>query len=262
VKLRSHCPSCEAAFNGSEPTAIEGRSAVGRCPSCRALVFHAGEGPAVLVGHDSEAMCLEIGRVLQDETLAPVCAHSGDRVWELQARGRFPAMVLDVALGGLSTFLVIERVRRSEDLADTKIVLLASVFNRTAYKRQPTSLYGADDYVEQHHIPDMLPAKLGALLGLPGPVHRQDLRAAAARIDAAHQRDDLRGHMRVRALAHAVVADIALYHEEELREALAAGEPGPLGKALTEGRREEYPSPDPVMDAFTLLLQRVRTDGE
>ena len=34
------------------------------------------------------------------------------------------------------------------------VVLVASIYNRTGYKRRPTSLYGADDYVEQHHIPD------------------------------------------------------------------------------------------------------------
>ncbi len=47
------------------------------------------------------------------------------------------------------------------------MVLVASVYNRTGYKRRPTSLYGADDYVEQHHIPDALVGKLERLIGAP-----------------------------------------------------------------------------------------------
>ena len=45
----------------------------------------------------------------------------------------------------------------------TRVVLVASIYNRTGYKRRPTSLYGADDYVEQHHIPDALVGKLERL---------------------------------------------------------------------------------------------------
>ena len=52
------------------------------------------------------------------------------------------------------------------------VILIASVFNKTAYKRTPHSLYGADDYVEQHHIPDMLPVKLARLIGLPRAARR------------------------------------------------------------------------------------------
>jgi len=32
------------------------------------------------------------------------------------------------------------------------------------YKRTPTNLYGADDYIEKHHIPDILVPKLNKLI--------------------------------------------------------------------------------------------------
>ena len=57
-----------------------------------------------------------------------------------------------------------ERLRGKPSLSDTGIILIASVFQHTRYKRAPTSLYGADDYVEKHHIRDRLLEKITRLL--------------------------------------------------------------------------------------------------
>jgi hypothetical protein len=43
-------------------------------------------------------------------------------------------------------------------------VLLSSVYDMRRYKRTPTNLYGADDYIEKHHIPDFLVNKLRKLI--------------------------------------------------------------------------------------------------
>ena len=74
--------------------------------------------------------------------------------------------MLDVALPTVHAYEIVEEVKRRAP--ETRIVLVASIYNRTGYKRRPTSLYGADDYVEQHHIPDALLTKLERLIG-PAP---------------------------------------------------------------------------------------------
>ncbi len=74
-------------------------------------------------------------------------------------------MVLDVGLpGGVYGFELCEQLKGSPATKDIKIVLLSSVYDKRKYKRKPTSLYGADDYVEKHHIPDSLPIKLRKLI--------------------------------------------------------------------------------------------------
>jgi hypothetical protein len=105
---------------------------------------------------------------------------------------------------------------------------VASVYNRTGYKRTPTSLYGADDYVEQHHLPDKLVPKLVQLIGAPRPQttplpephadtpEGRQIRSAGERrmqaLDDAASRSQL--IERAERLARLIVADIALYNGE------------------------------------------------
>ena len=124
------------------------------------------DGPTVVVGHGTAEMSQQVGEILLSEGFSPLHASDGDQVLRI-VDDRLPkALVLDVALGGVPAFQVIDRVKNGERTSNVKVILIASVYTKTAYKRRPSSLYGADDYVEQHHIPDKLPAKLGGLLGV------------------------------------------------------------------------------------------------
>jgi len=51
-------------------------------------------------------------------------------------------------------------------LKETKVVLVSAIYDKTRYKRAPSSLYGADDYIERHHIHDGLIPKLKKMLGI------------------------------------------------------------------------------------------------
>jgi DNA-binding response OmpR family regulator len=69
-------------------------------------------------------------------------------------------VLLDVALPSMFGFEVCENIRRDPSLAAVKTILIAAIYDKTRYKRTPASLYGADDYIEKHHIPDDLAAKI------------------------------------------------------------------------------------------------------
>ncbi|MFC1611753.1 hypothetical protein ACFL6C_12395, partial [Myxococcota bacterium] len=226
------CPLCGAAR--AEP---DGEMVWVRCRACAAIIFWPSDGPIVLVAHESDTIAQQIGAVLLSTGFAPVrvlYGHQAIRV--LRERGA-SAAVVDVALTDIMAFQLVEQIRTSDDLRDVKVILVASVFNKTAYKRRPATLYGADDYVEQHHIYDFLPEKLAELTGrpapetsLPGPEVRQQLRDDEARTDLA-------GAERVLALARSIVADIALYHEAEVQSFLHGGALSPLETVIAEGRR-------------------------
>ena len=142
------------------------------------------------------------------------------------------ALVLDVALPDVHAFEVVEEARRRSP--QTRVVLVASVYNRTGYKRRPTSLYGADDYVEQHHIPDSLVGKLQRLIGAPPrpvppvPPHAETPEGRSIREAGEHRIDPFTSEVpsampsaaevdpqltsRAERLAWLIVSDIALYN--------------------------------------------------
>jgi response regulator RpfG family c-di-GMP phosphodiesterase len=81
--------------------------------------------------------------------------------------------LIDVALPGLFAFELVDKVRNRPALKEVKILLLSSVYNKMAYKRTPTSLYGADDYIEKHHISDDLVPKINQLITHAKPLTKR-----------------------------------------------------------------------------------------
>ncbi len=251
------CHVCDAETKAASP--------VSWCQSCGAMLFPAAKGPEVLVAHGSEPLALQIGQAVAAAGMRPLRVVQGTDAMRLIETRRPPAAVLDVALAEIFAFQLIERLRASPAVAATKVILVASVFNKTAYKRRPSSLYGADDYVEQHHIVDHLPERLCRLLGLPAP----------ALGDVASRRAALSGHdlpdapdegARARLMARNIVADIALYSKDEIGKAVNGDWPQGLRDALDEGRRllaarvdpRSYAGQDPILDAFLALLRELR----
>jgi CheY-like chemotaxis protein len=148
-------------------------------------------------------------------------AHASGKDAQGALAARPAALVIDVALPDVHAFELIEDARKVAP--DTRVVLVASVYNRTGYKRRPTSLYGADDYVEQHHIPDSLVQKLEKLIGPPPRAvalvepdteteeGRELKEAGEHRIDPLPPLDP-QVISRAERLAWLIVSDIALYN--------------------------------------------------
>ena len=239
-----------------------------RCPECHAVYIEGKGGPAVLVIHEAEPIAIRISLILAECGMTPWHATSSKDALQILARGNLPhAVVLDVGLTDIMSFNVIEQIRQSP-YGKLSIILVASVFNHTAYKRRPSSLYGADDYVEQHHIHDFLPEKLSAMLQLSTGATKS-IAAKSMESETVTEQDtrtDLQGSNRVRVLAHSIVADIALYHQNEINR-LARGEAWPnLSGILDEARhmlaemlRPEPPPPgDPIREAFGAVIANLQ----
>jgi len=167
----------------------------------------------------------------------------------LAALGATPApaaLVVDVGLAGRAGYELCDEIARRGLV--TRVVLIASVYSRTAYKRRPTSLYGADDYVEQHHIVDMLASKLARLVPAPVPPPVRNVHDRSTLTDAeVRDGDAIRaaGTARLAAdqgladaterackLARIIVADLVLYNGTEVEQWLAAGGPGAAERRL------------------------------
>jgi predicted Zn finger-like uncharacterized protein len=163
---------------------VEGREVRVRCPRCGNVltvpklaavpelqtspVPAVLSAPLVLIAHDSDMVRDMVGGVLIDAGFR--VEHAADGVEALaKATAQVPdAAIVDVGLPGIYGFELCERLKADRATGGIKIILLASVYGVTRYKRTPTSLYGADDYVEKHHIADSLVGKINRLLQANG----------------------------------------------------------------------------------------------
>jgi response regulator RpfG family c-di-GMP phosphodiesterase len=205
--------------------------------------------------------------------------------------------VVDVALEGLYAFEVVDKIRRRPGLENVKVLLLSSVYNKAAYKRFPSSLYGADDYIEKHHIPDDLVIKINRLLvdatpatGMAenGEVEKPGKQLTSSEIasqsldfinsvneeiqtaeDLEVSAQNLPERSRAERLARIIVSDVSLYYQDRIDEGIIEGNWSELlAIEIKEARRlfsERFPSPEiqnsKILEAaFLDLLEKRRQE--
>jgi predicted Zn finger-like uncharacterized protein len=233
--LRVLCGTCGGGFRADEAK----QQAV---PKEAKAPLELLAAPRVVVGHAVPSAARTVAGVLKEGGYAPVLVKSGEQV--LQAidpalPAPCEAVVLDVGIGGVLAFEVIEHLRAHPDTQRLPVVLLASVYERTRYKRRPNQLYGADAYLELHHIPDRLVRVLDALRA--GEVAPETwLQAPADRARAAPLRGQppMLDEQGKRVLARRLLSDVALYHGDEVARGVAEGAPlAYVGDAVEAARQ-------------------------
>jgi len=185
--------------------------------------------PRVVVGHEVPAAARVIADTLRRGGFSPVCVRSGDAVLaavDPSMPAPAAAVVVDVGVPGVLAFEVIEGLRRSPETSGLPIVLLASVYEKTRYKRRPNRLYGADAYLELHHVPDRLVEVLGsALAHRPAGAERQQAPVDRARASALRTDGVTSPEGDATAIARRLLSDMALYHGDEVARGVRVGQP-------------------------------------
>jgi predicted Zn finger-like uncharacterized protein len=259
------CPKCKTKYRISD-VKHGSESVVLRCSKCRGLfrmtgksgsppagkgsAFQPGSRIRVLVANESPVFCRAVEKVLSAEPFDVFTCNDGKSAMDVIMEMVPDVVLLDVALPVMYGFEVCEAVRKNPATASVKIILIAAIYDGTRYKREPCSLYGADDYIEKHHIPDALAARIYQLVsgrkcpenveGVEAPgeeagrcVTREltalelaELESTRKTIRQAEERDtgaaaDLQNteaHEKARRLARLIVSDIALYNQERVEE--------------------------------------------
>ena len=214
-----------------------------------------GRPVTVVVANESPDFCASVAHILESEPFTVLCCHDGREAMDLIEEHLPDVVLLDVALPTLYGFEICDRIRNTPALSTVKTILIASIYDKTRYKREPQSLYGADDYIEKHHIPDALSAKIYRLVFGPEPVD-QDLEGISSAeeekptdldniseqelLDQEMVREALRrdeeaktsscesllmsdAHNKARRLARIIVTDIALYNQKKVEEGVRNG---------------------------------------
>jgi predicted Zn finger-like uncharacterized protein len=161
INLR--CSKCSAIFRVIRKTALSDNIAP---PKTTASAWRI----KVVVANESPTFCAAIKKVLSPEPFDLYMYNDGKEALEEIERLCPEVILLDVALPSMYGFEVCERIRKNPLLASVKIILIASIYDKTRYKRSPNSLYGADDYIEKHHIPDLLISMIYRLAGNQKPL--------------------------------------------------------------------------------------------
>jgi len=160
VKVR--CPRCGNVLQVKK--SISSAPAASVAPRTNAFIPGEMAAPLVLVAHDSEIVRNMVSDVLVNNGYRVDAAADGVEALKKATENLPQALILDVGLPGIYGFELCERLKDDPQTKGIKIVLLSSVYDMRRYKRTPENLYGADDYIEKHHIPDFLPGKLRKLI--------------------------------------------------------------------------------------------------
>lgn len=157
-------PASSVASPSRAPAATAPVSAPKAEPAAMRRTVPAPSSSLVLVAHDSKLVADMVQGVVKEAGLTVVHAADGLDALKKATALKPKVMIVDVGLTGIYGFELCERLKGDPDTRNIKIILLSSVYGLTAYKRNPVTLYGADDFIEKHHIPDRLVSKLRQLL--------------------------------------------------------------------------------------------------
>jgi predicted Zn finger-like uncharacterized protein len=175
------CPGCKANFIFDDAQ-IDEQGVKLRCFRCKTIFkivrkkrIAGGRSKAAIserpsqivkfvVAHESPSFCEAVMRVVANEPFLVYDSNDGGEAMAIIERVKPDVVLLDVALPTMYGFEICEAMRQNPSLAHTKIMLLAAIYDKRRYRRDPASMYGADDVIEKHRIPDELVARIYALI--------------------------------------------------------------------------------------------------
>lgn len=167
------CPKCRTRLKVAEEKLTIGGSRF-KCPKCNTFLFVKKPSPAperpvnkikVIVAHSNPAVMSEITALLHANSYQTITATDGIEAM-VKAVKELPFMaVMEVGLPKIYGFEVCKRLKGRPETKGMKFILVSSPYDTKRYRREPASLYEADDYIEEHQISDVLINSISSLTG-------------------------------------------------------------------------------------------------
>jgi predicted Zn finger-like uncharacterized protein len=199
-----------------------------RCAKCKHIFSIGLSRPSILIAKDDKDFHLSMRELLHDQPFELLFTEDGESALELIHQHLPRLVVLDVSLPKIYGFEMAEILRSEQATKEICIILLAAIHDKTRYKRLPESLYGADDYIEAHHVQDKLLLKIKTLLpDLYSPDEGIRERSIGESTSAGNnsgkfEYDKIR--KKARRLARIILSDIALYNQKKVEEGVHQGD--------------------------------------
>jgi len=242
------CPKCKARLKVDEGK-IKAEGSRFKCPKCRTVLLV--KKPAalpkkkldknkILVAHSNASTVNEITSILTQNGFQPLTSVDGIDAM-IKATKELPFLtIVDVGLPKIFGFEVCKRLRQRAETKEMKFILIGSVFDKKKYMRAPESLHGADDYVDEQRISELLIEKVSKLKGVKieekpeekvekppekPPVEEPEKKVAPeTKPEVTTIKPAVGDHVeRARRLARAIVSDIYLYNTAKANESIVDG---------------------------------------
>lgn len=247
-----NCPKCKARLKVDDAK-LKPEGLKVRCPKCQVVLLvrrppqpapPSEEKPVprkfdmrkILIAHDGEVIRAAIEDILKESGYEVITASDGiEAILKIERERPFLAL-LDVALPNIYGFEVCKQIKSRPETKGTLVILVASIYDATRYKREPETLYGADDYIEKHHIEDMLLDKIRKLIEKPVLSHTQQVEEKPVQPERIITRGefkeeeisreptlssaDLEAVEKAKRFARIIISDIALYNQRLVDEGI------------------------------------------
>ena len=251
------CPKCKAKLKVDDAKLSAAGSRF-KCPKCSTVLVvkkppvqtkKTLDTSKVLVAHSNPEILESCRTILQDQGYKVVSSTDGIDVM-VKALGELPFLaVVEVSLPKIYGFEVCKKLKSRPEMKDLKFILVPSIYDKSKYRREPASLYGADDYIEAQDIPAMLIEKINRLVAMPeeAAAKNQPPQTAAPSQEAPGAAAGLRGEKpelgqqpsteetkaaeekdaealeKARRLSRTIINDIYLYNSAKVMDAIKNG---------------------------------------
>ncbi|MDH5201889.1 MAG: zinc-ribbon domain-containing protein [Nitrospirota bacterium] len=222
---RFKCPICKTVFLVKKPLAVPKKAI---------------DNNKILVAHSNPVMMDEIIALLSQKGYQTITASDGIDAMTKAMRELPFLTIIEVALPKIYGFEVCKRLKLRSETKEIRVILVASVYDKKRYRREPESLYGADDYLEDHHISEFLLEKINALRGVKPEEKKEEIEKPKEEViqreeEVFEQKIEPRittqqviSEMpllderieRAKRLARTVIADIYLYNTVKVEESI------------------------------------------
>lgn len=252
--MNIQCPICNTrnTFNPDTTTELGERILCNGCkkpfivkPKAQAAGMEAARNK-VMVANSNPHFCSAIKDFLIGHGFEVILARNGVEALQFLEIKSPHIAVVDVALPGMYGFEICDFIKNNDKLKSIKVILLASIYDKTRYKRLPASIYGADDYIEMHHIPDELVQKINKHLGKDAQTARpssvmprefeavvvgedklsekiKDIATRDVKVEMPASGNGGTAHEEAKRLARIIISDIILYNQEITEKGIREG---------------------------------------
>ena len=153
--------------------------------------------PVIVIAHESPEKGAAIARTLEQGGYRTALVDSS-KVMTALGDHSAPVLIVSVGVADPMCFELIESVRAAQLAVECKVLLIGSVHNQNAYRRNPSDSYGADDLIDETELEAEVVERVARLID-PTKALREDP-----------------AYARFRAMADVIIAEIAMQHPREV----------------------------------------------
>ena len=220
------CRKCASSFRAELPDPFE-TPVRAVCPHCaHQMIIRPGRGkraPRVVIADEPRPFRDFLVAQLEKMGFDPLCVEDGREALEQIRLLEADLAIVNVYLKGMLGVEVSEQIRADSKLDHTRVILIGALFRANRFRANPTSLYGADEYIEEQIPVRDLEKILRRVVPASG---------GASGIEVTDNREE-----EAKRLARLILSDIVIYNSDRASQGIREGNfEQLLSEEIEEGR--------------------------